>query len=169
MAAPADTGAARPMEPDMPSIPRRAGRADASDADGAADPPAESYRWLPDGYPGHVAEAFARFGDHYDDICAELFDDDPVLGMNPPSLELAADGHAAPSPDRSALPANVIDVDEVEWVDRAPPGFDPAIREAWTAFAAEYPAISAELFDHDPELTTVDTTALDVSREPEGF
>lgn len=43
----------------------------------------KTYRQLPDGYPPHVAEAFARLGDHYDDICAELFDDDPVLGTDP--------------------------------------------------------------------------------------
>ncbi|WP_419853293.1 hypothetical protein [Candidatus Poriferisodalis sp.] len=149
------------MEPETSSTPRRAGRADVSGADGAADLPAESYRWLPDGYPAKVAEAFARFGDRYDDICAELFDDDPVLGMNPPFLQGAAGDSAAAS-------VNVIDVDEVEWVDRAPPGFDPAIREAWAAFAVEYPAIAAELFDHDPELTAVDTTALDASQGPDG-
>lgn len=56
------------------------------------------------------------------------------------------------------LPANVIDVDEVEWVDTAPPGFDPKIAEAWAEFALHYPAIAAELFDDDPELTTLDTS-----------
>lgn len=162
------------MELDTSSTPRRDSHTDVSGADGAADQPAESYRWLPDGYPDEVAEAFARFGDHYDDVGAELFDDDPVLGTNPPSLQgvpddRAADRANAPSPDRSALPANVIDVDEVEWVDRASHGLDPAISEAWTAFAAEYPAISAELFDNDPELTTVDTTKLEASREPVGL
>ena len=56
------------------------------------------------------------------------------------------------------LPANVIDVDEVEWVDTAPPGFDPNIAQAWAEFALHYPAIAAELFDDDPELTTLDTS-----------
>ena len=53
------------------------------------------------------------------------------------------------------LPANVVDIDgEIEWVDRSPPGFDPAIAEAWAEIAQIYPAIAAELFDDDPDLTT---------------
>ena len=46
---------------------------------------ADAYQYLPDGYPAHIADAFARFGDRYDEICAELFDDDPVLGTDPPA------------------------------------------------------------------------------------
>ena len=60
-----------------------------------------------------------------------------------------------PTQPATPLPANLIDIEgEIEWVDRTPPGEDPAVAEAWAEFAQHYPAIAAELFDDDPDLTT---------------
>ncbi|WP_419932237.1 hypothetical protein [Candidatus Poriferisodalis sp.] len=61
-----------------------------------------------------------------------------------------------PEPTEPNTPAhpNLIDIDgEIEWVDRTPPGEDPAIAQAWAEFAQIYPTIAAELFDDDPDLT----------------
>ena len=90
-----NAGAAIAMEPEQPPIHRRAGRGDAS---GVAEPTqsaAVSFRDLPDGFPAHIAEAFARFGDCYDDICVELFTNDPVLGTEPPALQLTPEDISA--------------------------------------------------------------------------
>ncbi|WP_420443888.1 hypothetical protein [Candidatus Poriferisodalis sp.] len=83
-----NAGAAIAMKPEQPPIHRRAGRTDASDVAEPTQSAAVSFRDLPDGYPAHIAEAFARFGDRYDDICVELFTNDPVLGTDPSALPL---------------------------------------------------------------------------------
>ena len=62
---------------------------------------AAAYEHLPGGYPAHIADAFARFADIYDEICAEMFDHDPVLGTDPPAELLARErDRAAPSAQR---------------------------------------------------------------------
>ena len=62
------------------------------------------------------------------------------------------------TPSTAPSLANVSDIEgDIEWVDRSPPRFDPKIAAAWAEFALHYPAIASELFDDDPELTTLDT------------
>ena len=72
------------MEPEAPTRHRQADHTDAFGADDPTGTPDTPFEAIPDGYSPRVAECFAHFGDHYDELCAELFTNDPVLGIEPP-------------------------------------------------------------------------------------